>query len=134
MVVTNNAHARVPRLYQYPQPVENTPTQRKRAKGSRVNVQNVRRVMAGLLIVAMAIIVVYRYGEISALNMELNSISNTHSALVDEGRHLEITMAQLTDLNRLEQVAVDELGLQYPHPDQVKFVGENQNRGDGDGE
>jgi len=91
--------------------------------------------MAGLLVIALALLVIYRYGQISQLNMEINRDNSTLNALTDEHRHLKISIAQLTALDRLEQLAMGELGMQYPHPDQFRFVGKNNpESGDGDGE
>jgi cell division protein FtsL len=91
--------------------------------------------MAGVFVVMMALLVVFRYGQISHINMEINRLNNTRSAVIDEQRHLEIAIAQLTALDRLEQVAIGELGMQYPHPDQIRFIGyKTSESGDGDGE
>jgi|SRR5690554_1190572 len=132
MVVANNAHAHVPKVYQYPRR-ENVSRGKVRQQ-QRVNLQALRRVAAGVFLVAMALLVIFRYGQISSINMEINSITNTRNALVDEQRHLEITLAQLTALDRLETIAFEELGMQYPRPEQIRYVGNNPEGRDGDGE
>ena len=134
MVVANRAHAH-PKVYQYPghqrQPWEGQKAQ----KRPLVNTRLLRRILAGVFVVALALLVVFRYGQISHVNMEINRLSNTRAAVVDEQRHLGISIAQLTALDRLERIAVGELGMQYPHPDQIRFVGYNiSESGDGDGE
>lgn len=133
MVVANRAHASVPRVYQYPDP-ELTP-RNKPERRPRTNRAAIRRICAGVLVVVLALLVVYRYGMISQINMKINRDTNTLNALQDEQRHLEINIAQLTALDRLEKIALEEMGMQYPNPDQIQYVGNiNPESGDGDGE
>lgn len=133
MVVANRAHAHVPRVYQYPG--INEQTRKKAARQPRTNYRVFRRIFAGVLVVALALLVVFRYGQISQINMEINRNTNALNALQDEQRHLEITISQLTALDRLERIGLEELGLQYPHPGQIRYVGSSTpESGDGDGE
>lgn len=134
MVVANRAHANVPKVYQYPGRGQQPNTKQQRRSVAGTNASLVRRVMLGLLIVGLALLVVYRYGQISQINMELNNLNRTRNAIVDEHRHLEITAARLTALDRLERIGLEELGMQYPHPGQIRYVGNyHPERGDGDG-
>lgn len=133
MVVANTAHARVPKTF--PEPRQ--PEHRSRPKPSRrpLVLRTLRRVLAGLFVLALALTVVYRYGQISQLNIDINRDSSVLTALTDEQRHSKIKIAELTGLERLEQVALDELGLCYPDTDQFRYVGKkNPESGDGDGE
>lgn len=133
MVVANTAHARVPKTYLEPR----QPGYRKRPKPSRrpLVFRTLRRVLAGLFVLALALIVIYRYGQISKLNIDINRDTGVLNALTDEQRHLKIKIAELTGLERLEKVALDELGLRYPESDQFRYVGKkNPEGGDGDGE
>jgi len=132
MVVANRAHADVPKVYQYPRPPEhNVRPQHRPHRDFRL----LRRIAAGILVVALALLVVYRYGEISQINMDINRATNTRKALADEQRHLQISVAQLTALDRIEKFALEELGMQYPLPGQYKYVGyQNPESGDEDGE
>lgn len=134
MVVANNAQVRVPKVYNYPNTRSQTVSRPRTKTRLQVNTRLAARVMAGVLIVAMALVVIYRYGHINQLNMEIRKDTNTLKALTDEKKHLEITYSQLTASDRLEQIAINELGLQHPHSGQVKFVGEYPERRDGDGE
>ncbi|HOB34435.1 MAG: cell division protein FtsL [Firmicutes bacterium] len=134
MVVANNAQVRIPKVYDYPSQRSQTVSRPRIKTRLRVNSRLAARVMAGVLIVAMALLVVYRYGQINQLNMEIRKDTNTLKALADEKKHLEITYSQLTALDRLEEIAIKELGLQHPHSEQVRFVGEIPERRDGDGE
>lgn len=133
MVIANTAHARVPKTYQYPgQPDYIT---RSKSKGRPQNLQTLRRVLAGFLVLGLALVVVFRYGQISQINMEINRDTRILNALIDEQRHLNIKVAELMSMERLEQVALGELGLHYPHSEQFRYVGKNYpESGDGDGE
>src|SRR5690554_4100479 len=88
-----------------------------------INWRPARLVSIGLLVLSLALLVVYRYGELNHLNMELRQMEATRDSLMDEQRHLELTMAKLTNLERLEKIALEELGMQYPDPGQVQYLG-----------
>jgi cell division protein FtsL len=133
MVVANRAEPLSPRIYQYPQRKQEQ-ISRHKARRPLVNLRKIRRVLAGVTVVALALLVVFRYGQISQINMEINRATITRNALIDEQRHLEISIAELTALDRLEKIALEEMGLQYPHPEQIRFVGyTNPESRDGDG-
>lgn len=133
MVVANGAHARIPRIYQ--QPRQSDYTTRPKSKSHPLNLLTVKRFCAGFLVLALALLVVFRYGQISQINMDINQGTKDLNVLVDEQRHLKIKIAELTGLERLEQIALGELGMHYPHPDQFKYVGKKYpESGGGDGD
>lgn len=135
MVIANKAHAHVPKIYKYPEKHNEQGPRRKAASNPGIDFRVIRRIMAGVLVVSLALLVVYRYGHISQTNMEINRFTKTRNALLDEQRHLEIAISQLTTLDRLEKIGTEELGLIYPHPGQIRYVGSRTpERGDGDGE
>ncbi|HBI56741.1 MAG TPA: hypothetical protein DG577_08310 [Firmicutes bacterium] len=134
MVVANNAYAHLPKVYPYPDSRTQLHTKGK-AKTRHLDTRQLRRIAAGVLVVFLALVVVYRYGQISAINMQINEQTRTRDSLLDEQRHLTITISELTALGRLEQVAIEELGMRYPGPDQIRYVGgNNPESGDGDGD
>ena len=133
MVVANNAYARQPSAYPYPNTQTHLRT-KNRAVGRRIDVRLLRRIFVGVLVVFLALVVVYRYGQISKLNMQINAQTKTRNALIDEQRHLQITISELTALGRLERVAIEELGMGYPRSSQIRYVGVNNPESrDGDG-
>lgn len=133
MVIANTARARVPRIYQYPG--QSDYTTRSKYKRRPHNLQTLRKVLAGFLVLVLALVVIFRYGQISQINMEINRDTRILNALTDEQRHLNIKIAELTSFERLEQVALGKLGLHYPHSEQFRYVGKNYSEsGDGDGE
>jgi len=135
MVVANKAHANVPRVYQYPGRQPDYTSRNEAGRRPQTNVRPLRRILAGVLVLVLALLVVFRYGQISQINMDINRYTKVSNALKDEQRHLEIAIAQLAALDRLEKIAVEDLGMQYPHPNQVRFVGYiNPESRDGDGE
>ena len=134
MVIANTAHAQVPNTYPYPRRQPDYTT-RTKPKSRPLNLQTLRRVLAGLCVLALALVVIFRYGQISQINIEINRDTNVLNTLTDEQRHLNIKIAELTGLERLEQIALGELGLRYPHSEQFRYVGKNYaESGDGDGE
>lgn len=134
MVVANNAYAHLPQVYPYPDSRTQLHTKGK-AKKRHLDTRQLRRIAAGVLVVFLALVVVYRYAQLSEINMQINAQTKTRNALLDEQRHLKITISELTALGRLEQVAIEELGMRYPSPDQIRYVGgNNPESGDGDGD
>ena len=133
MVVANNAYAHPPKVYPYPNPralPHVNPKARKRALARR----RARRVVAGVLVVILALAVVYRYGQINEMNMQINEKTKTRDSLLDEQRRLKITISELSSLGRIERVAIEELGMRYPGPSQIRYVGSNNTESrDGDG-
>ena len=90
--------------------------------------------LAGLFVLALVLTVVYRYGQISQLNIDINRDSSVLTALTDEQRHLKIKMPSLQGWSAWSSCP-DELGLCYPDTDQFRYVGKkNPESGDGDGE
>jgi len=133
MVVANNAYAHRPGAYPYPNTQTHLRT-KNRAVGRRTDVRLLRRIFVGVLVVFLALVVVYRYGQLNKINMQINAQTKTRNALMDEQRHLKITISELTALGRLERVAIEELGMRYPRRSQIRYIGvTNQESRDGDG-
>ncbi|MTI95036.1 MAG: hypothetical protein FH749_06030 [Firmicutes bacterium] len=117
MVVAKRAHVNVPQFPRHqPQPRRHV-----RPK-NKLDVQLLYKVITSLIIVGLALLVVYRYGVITQNNFEIRQLRQIRSTLVDEQHHLEIRIAQLTSLERLESIARSEMGLNDPRPEQIKFL------------
>ncbi len=82
-----------------------------------------KRVAVGLLVIALALLVVYRYGEINRLNMQIRELETSRQVLHEQHSQLELQLARLTSLDRLESIAVSQLGLRYPQPGEIYFLG-----------
>lgn len=133
MVVANNAFAQQPTvIYPYS---DSAPLSRPAGKTKRAFApRRLRRISASVLVVIMALVVVYRYGQINEINMQVNEQTRVRDALLGEQRHLKITLSSLSSLARIEQVAIEELGMKYPAPGQIRYVGGSKlEGGDGDG-
>lgn len=134
MIVANNAYAQLPNVYPYP---DSRPQPRLKGRTRRrpLVLRRFRRITAGVLVVLLALVVVYRYGQISQVNIQINQQTKTRDALLDEQRHLKITISELTALGRLEKLALEELGMKYPSPEQIRYVGGTKpESGDGNGD
>lgn len=93
-----------------------------------------KRIAVALLVVALALLVVYRYGEINRLNIQNRQMEASRQVVQQQHRQLELQLARLTSLDRLESIAVNQLGLRYPRPDEIYYLGEAGAAGvDGDG-
>lgn len=83
-------------------------------------------VSTGLLVaflVAVGVFIIYRASIITSANSELLTLKNEYTQTVEEQKHLRLEVARLSALTRIEQIAINEIGLKSPNPEQMIFVG-----------
>jgi cell division protein FtsL len=66
----------------------------------------------------------YVYCQTRVLNLgyRLSEAHRQHGKLVDENKKLHLELARLRAPERLEQIAVRQLGLRHPHRDQIVLL------------
>jgi len=79
------------------------------------------RVVASFIVLGLSLLVIFQYGQIHRTNIQNQRLGRNLSAIHDEQRHLELTISQLTNPQRLEKIGY-ELGLVYPAPSQIVYV------------
>ncbi len=67
-----------------------------------------------LIIVFNAIQVVSHYNNINHISREIVSHETQLNELIDQKAHLKLQIASLRTLKRIEDIAVNELGMIYP--------------------
>ncbi len=65
-----------------------------------------------LIIIGVGLI--SQYSQVVAVNYQIQQTSKELDALQEERQHLQIEVKRLSSLERIEAIAKNELGLQYP--------------------
>ncbi|SES73012.1 cell division protein FtsL [Anaerobranca gottschalkii] len=82
-------------------------------------------VKTGLLIlalVAMGITIIYRSSVINSYNLELQSKKRFYNNLMDEKYHLQLEVARLSSIARIDKIATEQLDLRPPKPEQIVII------------
>ncbi len=82
-----------------------------------------------IVVVALGLGLVYRQTIITTRNREISNLRNSYSQLQDENNHLKIQVARLSSLARIEKIAVEELNLRSPRPNQIVVVNNSEASG-----
>lgn len=75
-----------------------------------------------VLAAALAIILVFMGAAVVQSSYRLEARSSELRALQDEGQHLKLKAASLRSPERLEKIALEEIGLQYPGQAQLVIL------------
>ena len=67
-----------------------------------------------LLLVITGVGLIGMYGRVVAINYQVEQASREVSQLLAEQEYLNIEVKKLSSLERIENIAISELGLQYP--------------------
>lgn len=106
---------------------------------NRIDKQRTKRPLSPVLtscllviaLVIMGVTVVYRQAIIHSHNQQLHQMKNSYTELIDEQNHLNLEMARLGSLTRIDTIATEQLGLRKPSPEQIILVNRGNWNGDG---
>ena len=70
------------------------------------------------LLIAVSIGLIAQYSRVIAVNYQVQQVNREIAQLQEEKEHLAIEVRSLSALERIENIAVNELGLQYPEQKQ----------------
>ena len=79
-------------------------------------------VFSVFLVFSISIIMIARYASIAEISFNINKLENKHSEILKENSLLNVKLMQTINLQALEKVALEELNMQYPDPDQIVYV------------
>ncbi len=82
----------------------------------------------------LSLVVVAQYSSLVILNYQLSSARHELSSTVESSRKVELEVAQLSSINRIEEIAKDELGMVEPDPGQVNVITASQRISERSGE
>ncbi|MDO9573940.1 MAG: cell division protein FtsL [Candidatus Contubernalis sp.] len=74
------------------------------------------------ILLGMAITLVGHYNRVIAVNNQIIQHERQLNALNEEQDHLRIQIAQLSTLKRIENIAINEIGMYYPQDDSQKSL------------
>ena len=110
------AHAVEP--WRYPQREEKQKPLRKKA----VAVQKCAQMIMVALVFSVAVSVVAHYSVLVGISYQTTRLQRQIAALKSQQYHLQLETARLSSLDRIEAIALNELGLVYPEPGQHIFL------------
>lgn len=93
-------------------------------KQQNARVAAVKLRMLGMAVLAafLAVILVAQSAAVVQINYRLEARNQELRALQDEGQHLKLETASLRSPERLERIAIEEIGLQYPAQAQLVIL------------
>jgi cell division protein FtsL len=89
---------------------------------ARLAVKKMRMLGMAVLVAILAVVLVSLSAAVVQLNYRLEARTGELRALQDAGRHLKLKSASLRSPERLEKIALEEIGLQYPAQAQVVIL------------
>ncbi len=75
-----------------------------------------------LLVFFISIIMISRYAYIAEITFNINRLERQYNEVIKENSLFNVKLAQTVNLQTLEKVALEELGMQYPDSDQIIYV------------
>lgn len=79
-----------------------------------------------LLLIIMGVGLIGMYGKVVAINYELQQTNREIGKVMEESEYLSIEVRKLSSLERIEHIAITELGLQYPEERQWLLLSARQ--------
>ena len=102
-----------------------------RRKQTRVNIRKKHDLAAkskikavGLVIVGMLMLcmLVQRYAVIAINNLEIQNMQQSIEQVSNQGAYLDVELAKKEDIVTVEQIAKEELNMDYPDTDRIQYV------------
>ncbi|NLL05020.1 MAG: cell division protein FtsL [Clostridiaceae bacterium] len=92
-------------------------------KKQRVNNKlKVKVVFAFMVVFALSALVMYRYALITDINYKINAKMNVLNEIKNENTRLKVKIERELDLQKIQQFAQENLGMQKPDKSQCTFV------------
>ncbi len=85
------------------------------------------------VVLALPFLLVWKQAYINTASLELNAISDTLSALDRQIAYLQLQCKNLSSNSRIEKIAREHLGLEYPESNQILVINVNDSQTDGFG-
>lgn len=92
-----------------------------KVKKARKTKQRVH-IMPIILVFSMSIIMISRYAYIAEINFNISNLEKEYKEILKQNDTMKVSLMSTVNLQTLEQVALDELNMQYPGPDQIVYV------------
>ncbi|GAB6100365.1 hypothetical protein JCM16358_22440 [Halanaerocella petrolearia] len=94
------------------------------SQSESTNDQQFKRILWGIFIIVLIVILILihinQYVQLSRKNLKVEKLKEKRNRLKSENAHLQLKISNLMSLERIEEVAKEELGMK--EPDQVHYV------------
>ncbi|SHI62206.1 hypothetical protein [Lutispora thermophila] len=97
---------------------ENKKTGVKKAKKAKQKVG----ILPIILVFSMSIIMISRYAYIAEINFNISKLEKEYKEILKQNQAMTVSLMSTINLQTLEEVALGELNMQYPGPDQIVYV------------
>jgi len=121
MVVADNRaydYSRENYIYDDPLYAGDKKTEVKKAKKVKKNV----RILSIILVFSLSIIMISRYAYIAEINFNISRLEKEYKEILKQNEALNVSLMSTVNLQTLEKIALEELNMQYPDPDQIVYV------------
>lgn len=75
-----------------------------------------------MLCFTMSIIMISRYAYIAEINFNNSKLDKEYKEILKQNEVLSVSLMSTVNLQTLENIALEELNMQYPEPDQITYV------------
>ena len=111
--------------YTYEDYAYDLPAHDEQKKKSKKKVEK-RRPKGQIFLLFMAfsfsIVMISHYAYIAEIAFNINRLEKEYAEIVKENSLLNVRLAETVNLQKLETLAQEELGMQYPNPDQLVYL------------
>lgn len=121
MVLADNRaydYSRENYIYDNPLLVEDKKPVVKKAKKAKQNA----RILPIILVFSLSIVMISRYAYIAEINFNISRLEKEYKEILKQNEALNVSLMSTINLQTLEKIALEELNMQYPEPDQIIYV------------
>ncbi|HHY77406.1 MAG TPA: hypothetical protein GX498_02690 [Clostridiales bacterium] len=111
--------------YSYEEYITDVPLLDEEAKPKTKKVSKTKnkvRIFPIVLVFSLSILMISRYAYIAEINFTINKMEKEYNELLKKNENLKVNLMSTINLQTLEQIAMEELNMQYPDPDQILYV------------
>ncbi|MEA4963943.1 hypothetical protein [Lutispora sp.] len=80
------------------------------------------RILPIIMVFSMSILMISRYAYIAEINFNNSKLEKEYKETLKQNETLKVSLMHTINLQTLEKMAVEELNMQYPDPDQIVYV------------
>ncbi len=122
LIADNRAYDYIDEQYIFEKPLYEEKNKQKRVVKKAKKQRSKSHISTVVLIFSISILVIARYAYIAEINFNINAMEKELKEVQKENSLLNVKLAQAINLQSLERIALEELDMQYPEPEQIVYV------------
>lgn len=122
LIADNRAYDYIDEQYIFEKPLYEEKIKQKRVVKKAKKQRSKSHISTVVLIFSISILVIARYAYIAEINFNINAMEKELKEVQKENSLLNVKLAQAINLQSLERIALEELDMQYPEPEQIVYV------------